>query len=83
MVEQCKRSCTTGAHLSSVVGADFNFMRSILVGTALRLKINGSILLDTWDGEGIEKLGWHTRRRNQSWLKIMRHLIKLYIDIVF
>ena len=32
-------------------------MRSILVGTALRLKINGGILLDTWDGEGIEKLG--------------------------
>jgi hypothetical protein len=47
---------TTGAHLSSVVGADFNFMRlildreggkPILVGTALRLKINGGILLDT------------------------------------
>jgi len=47
MVEQCKRSCTTGAHLSSVVGADSNFMRSILGGTALRLKINGGILLDT------------------------------------
>ena len=45
---QCKKIIpTTGAHLSSVVGADFNFMRSILVGTALRLKINGGILLDT------------------------------------